>query len=149
MDFAAQRAMDESKPIEGSLTKEILWAAIEVHSQFRPGLLESAYEACMCPESAERKLPFKRQVDVPVHYKSVALDCGCKIDILVKDKVVLELKAVEALLPVLEAQWLFYLKLSCKRIGFLMNFHGPRMSLRDREEGPMSHTRIVFSVAPR
>jgi len=121
--------MDESKLIEGPLTKEIIGAAIEVHSQLGPGLLESAYEACMCRELADRKLPFKRQVDVPVHYKGVALDCGYKIDILVNDTVVLELKALEPILPVHEAQLLTYLKLSGKRVGFLMNFHVPRMSL--------------------
>jgi GxxExxY protein len=129
MDFAVRRAIDESKLIEGPLTKEIIGAAIEVHCHLGPGLLESAYEICLCHELADRGLAFRRQVDVPVRYKGVALDCGYKIDILVEDKVILELKALEAILPVHEAQLLTYLKLSGKRVGFLMNFHVPRMSL--------------------
>lgn len=129
MDFAAARALEESTLIEGPLTKQIIGAAIEVHSQLGPGLLESTYEVCMCHEFAARGLAFKRQLDLPVHYKGVALDCGYKIDILVEDKVILELKAVEAILPVHEAQLLTYLKLGGKRVGFLMNFHVPRMSL--------------------
>ena len=83
----------------------------------------------MCHELTARGLAFKRQLDLPVHYKGVALDCGYKIDILVEDKVILELKALETILPVHEAQLLTYLKLSGKRVGFLMNFHVPRMSL--------------------
>jgi GxxExxY protein len=129
MDFAARRSLDESTLIEGPLTKKIIGAAIEVHSQLGPGLLESAYEVCMCHELAARGLEFRRQVDVPVRYKGVALDCGYRIDILVGDKVILELKALEAILPVHEAQVLTYLKLSGKRVAFLMNFHVPRMSL--------------------
>lgn len=129
MDSGAQRALEESTLIEGPLTKQIIGAAIEVHSQLGPGLLESTYEVCICHELAARGLAFKRQLDLPVHYKGVALDCGYKIDILVEDKVIWELKAVEAILPVHEAQLLTYLKLSGKRVGFLMNFHVPRMSL--------------------
>ena len=129
MDFAVGRALDESRLIEGALTNRIIAAAIEVHSQLGPGLLESAYEVGRGHELADNGLNFKRQVDVPVSYKGVALDCGYKIDILVEDKVILELKALEAILPVHEAQLLTYLKLSRKRVGFLMNFHVPRMSL--------------------
>jgi len=128
MDFAAHRALENSKLLEGSLTKEIIGAAIEVHSHLGPGLLESAYEICLCHELSQRGLAFVRQVDLPVSYKGVSLGSGYKLDLLVKDKVVLELKAVEAILPVHEAQLLTYLKLSGKRVGFLMNFHVSRMT---------------------
>jgi len=128
MDFAAHRALENSKLLEGSLTKEIIGAAIEVHSHLGPGLLESAYEICLCHELSQRGLAFVRQVDLPVSYKGVSLGSGYKLDLLVEDKVVLELKAVEAILPVHEAQLLTYLKLSGKRVGFLMNFHVSRMT---------------------
>jgi len=126
--FGTKLVLESSNLIEGTLTKEIIGAAIEVHRQLGPGLLESAYEICMCHELFERRLGFQRQVEIPVFYKGVALDCGYKLDILVEDKVVLELKAVEAILPVHEAQLLTYLKLSKKRVGFLMNFHVSRMT---------------------
>ncbi|PYY15286.1 MAG: GxxExxY protein [Acidobacteria bacterium] len=126
--FGTKLVLESSNLIEGTLTKEIIGAAIEVHRQLGPGLLESAYEICMCHELFERRIGFQRQVEIPVFYKGVALDCGYKLDILVEDKVVLELRAVEAILPVHEAQLLTYLKLSKKRVGFLMNFHVSRMT---------------------
>lgn len=127
MDFAVQPAFDESKLIEGPLTKEIIGAAIEVHRLVGLGLLESAYEICMCHELAQRGVKFQRQVDIPVFYKVVALDCGYKLDVLVDERVILELKAIEAILPVHEAQLLTYLWLSGKRVGFILNFHVPQM----------------------
>jgi GxxExxY protein len=128
MDFAAQRAADLPGLIEEALTKEIIGAAIEVHRHLGPELLESAYEIYMCHELAARGIGFQRQVEIPVLYKGVSLDCGYKLDILVEDKVILELKAVEAILLVHEAQLLTYLRLSGKRVGFLMNFHVSRMT---------------------
>jgi GxxExxY protein len=127
MDFAAQPALDESNLIEGALTKEIIGAAIEVHRHLGPGLLESAYEICLCHELAQRGVAFRRQVEIPVLYKGVSLDCGYKLDILVDERVILELKAVEAILPVHEAQLLTYLRLSQRRVGFILNFHVPQM----------------------
>jgi GxxExxY protein len=127
MDFAAQPALDESNLIEGALTKEIIGAAIEVHRHLGPGLLESAYEICLCHELAQRGGAFRRQVEIPVLYKGVSLDCGYKLDILVDERVILELKAVEAILPVHEAQLLTYLRLSQRRVGFILNFHVPQM----------------------
>ena len=113
MNVGARMARESSsKLIEAELTKEIIGAAIEVHRHLGPGLLESAYEICLCHELACRKINFRRQVDVPVLYKGVSLDCGYKIDVLVEEKVVLELKAVEAILPVHEAQLLTYLRLA-------------------------------------
>ncbi len=104
-------------------TAAIIGAAIEVHRQLGPGLLESAYEQCLCHELHLRGLPFKCQVDLPVSYKGLRLDCGYKIDVIVNDEVIVELKSVEKILPVHEAQLLTYLKLSGKRIGLLINFN--------------------------
>ena len=89
------------------LTKKIIGAAIEVHKALGPGLLESAYEACLCHELRLRGLPFNRQQPLPVRYKGIELDCGYVLDMVVTDTVVLELKAVEKLLPVHEAQLRF------------------------------------------
>ena len=105
------------------LTQRIIGFAIEVHRQLGPGLLESAYEECLCFELKQDGIPFRRQVALPVVYKSVRLDCGYRIDILVQDKVILELKTVERLMPVHEAQMLTYMKLSGIHIGLLLNFN--------------------------
>lgn len=107
------------------LTQRIISAAIEVHKQLGPGLLESAYEECLCHELAHGKLPFQRQVHLPVTYKGIKLDCGYIIDLIVDDAVILELKAVEQILPVHEAQLITYLRLSGKRVGLLINFNVP------------------------
>jgi|SRR5579872_766543 len=106
-------------------TASIIGAAIEVHRALGPGLLESAYEECLCHELHLRGLAFERQVDLPVSYKGILLACGYKIDLIVEQEVVLELKAVEAILPVHEAQLLTYLRLSGKNVGFLINFNTP------------------------
>lgn len=110
------------------LTREIIGAAIEVHRCLGPGLLESAYEECLCRELHLRRLAFRRQVALPVIYKGVSLDCGYRMDLVVADRVVLELKCVESVLPVHDAQFLTYLKLSGKRIGLILNFHVPVMT---------------------
>jgi GxxExxY protein len=106
-------------------TAPIIGAAIEVHRALGPGLLESAYEECLCHELHLRGLAFERQVDLPVSYKGVLLACGYKIDLIVEHEVVLELKAIEAILPVHEAQLLTYLKLLGKHVGLLINFNMP------------------------
>lgn len=113
--------------IHEDLTHEIIGAAIEVHRELGPGLLESAYEECLCHEFHLRKLNFSRQVPLPVQYKAVRLDCGYRLDIVVEKRVILEIKAVEHLLPVHEAQLLTYLRLSRKEVGLLMNFNVPVM----------------------
>ena len=105
------------------LTGGICAAAIEVHKQVGPGLLESAYEECLCHELSLRRLSFQRQVPLPVVYKKVRLDCGYKLDLVVEDQVVLELKSVECVTPVHEAQLLTYLKLSHKKVGLILNFN--------------------------
>jgi GxxExxY protein len=111
--------------IHQELTRKILGAAIEVHKALGPGLLESVYEACLCHELTLRNIPFKRQVPVPVNYKGLSIECGYRSDLLVVDTVVLELKSIEATLPVHEAQLLTYLRLLEKRVGFLINFNVP------------------------
>ena len=105
------------------LTGAICSAAIEVHKNLGPGLLESAYEECLCFELHERGISFQRQVPLPVTYKKVQLDCGYQIDIVVEDQVILELKSIKCVLPIHEAQLLTYLKLSQKRVGMLLNFN--------------------------
>jgi GxxExxY protein len=106
-------------------TEPIIGAAIEVHKQLGPGLLESTYEECLCHELHLRGIEFQRQLDLPVIYKGLKLDCGYRIDLLVNDTVVVELKAVEQLLPVHEAQLLTYLHLARKPVGLIINFNVP------------------------
>jgi len=109
--------------IHEELTREIRGAATEVHKEIGPGLLESAYEECLCHELTLRGLSFRRQVPLPVTYKGVKLDCGYKLDLVGEDKVVLELKSVEEIAPIHEAQLLTYLRLSGTKVGLLMNFN--------------------------
>src|SRR5690242_21529634 len=99
-----------------SRTEPIIGAAIEVHKQLGPGLLESTYEECLCHELNLRGIQFQRQLDLPVLYKGLKLDCGYRLDLLVEDRVVVELKAVEQILPVHEAQLLTYLHLAHKPV---------------------------------
>lgn len=109
------------------ITEIIIGAAIGVHRTLGPGLLESAYEECMCHEFGLRDIPFVRQVPLPVLYKGIHLDCGYRMDLVVADSVIVELKCVQEVLQVHHAQLLTYLRLSGKRVGLLMNFHVPRM----------------------
>jgi GxxExxY protein len=109
-------------------TAPIIGAAIEVHRHLGPGLLESAYDQCLCHELHLRNLPFQRQLDLPVSYKGIKLDCGYKIDLIVSDEVIVELKSIERILPVHEAQLLTYLKLSGKPVGLLINFNVPLLT---------------------
>ncbi len=107
------------------LSNRVIGLAIEVHRGLGPGLLESAYEECLCYEFKTNDVPFRRQVPLPVIYKSVKLDCGYRIDIVVDETLVVELKTVERLLPLHDAQLLTYLKLSGIRKGLLLNFNTP------------------------
>ena len=108
-----------------SLTHKVIGAAIEVHRALGPGLLESAYEECLCYELSSAGLAFRKQVELPVLYKKVKLDCGYRMDIVVSESLVLEIKTVEKLLPIHQAQLLTYLKLSGIRTGLLINFNVP------------------------
>jgi len=105
------------------ITEEIIGSAIEVHRALGPGLLESAYEACLCRELGMRSMLFKQQESLPVNYKGMQLDCGYRLDLLVADQVVVEVKAVERLLPIHDAQLLTYLKLGGWKAGLLINFN--------------------------
>jgi len=113
------------KKDENMLSKEILGAAIEVHSCLGAGLMESAYEECLCRELSIRGLIFERQKPLAVSYKGVRLDCGYRLDIVVGGLVILELKAVGQIEPIHEAQLLTYLKLSGLKLGILINFNVP------------------------
>ncbi len=105
------------------LTEKIIGAAIEVHKALGPGLLESACDECLCRELAMRGIPFVRQQSLPIGYKGVQLDCGYRLDIVVAECVVVEIKAVETVLPIHSAQLLTYLRLSGIRVGLLLNFN--------------------------
>jgi GxxExxY protein len=109
--------------ILNEITDAIIGSAIAVHRELGPGLLESAYEACLAFELADRGLSVERQKALPVVYRDVMLDCGYRIDLLVEEKVIIELKAVERVEPIHTAQLLSYLKLSGCKIGLLINFN--------------------------
>ena len=111
--------------LERDLTDQIIAAAIEVHKALGPGLLESAYQLCMAHESKLRKLSFEQQVPLKVNYKGLELDGGYRLDFVYNHRVVVELKTVESVLPVHEAQLLTYLKLTGIRVGLLINFYVP------------------------
>jgi GxxExxY protein len=111
--------------IEQELTGKIIGAAIEVHRALGPGLLESAYQACLAREFTLRKLAFEQEVPLPIIYKGVTLTPAYRADFIVAKKVIVELKAVSALAPIHEAQLLTYMKLSGCRVGLLVNFNVP------------------------
>ena len=108
---------------QSELTEKIVGAAIEVHRHLGPGLIESIYEACLCHELASAGVGFARQVAVPINYKSVRLDGALRMDVVVEGLVVLELKSVEKVLPLHEAQLLSYLRLGKYPVGLLINFN--------------------------
>jgi GxxExxY protein len=133
---------EQRKLIHEALTEQIIGAAMEVHKALGPGLLESVYEECLCYELHLRGLRFQRQVTVPVIYKGVSLDCGYRLDLIVEETVILELKCVERVLAIHEAQLMTYLKLLDKPVGFIMNFNVPVLR--------QGITRKVFdSASPR
>lgn len=107
------------------ITESIIGAAIEVHRVLGPGLLESAYEECLCHELDSRNIHYERQRPLPLQYKGHALDCGYRLDLLVANAVVVEIKAVEIVLPIHKAQLLTYLKLGGWNAGLVINFNVP------------------------
>jgi GxxExxY protein len=107
------------------LSNVVIGAAIDVHKILGPGLLESAYETCLCYELGLRGIEFQKQLKLPVEYKDVLLDCGYRLDVLVEDKIVIELKSVEKILPIHDAQLLTYLKLGGWPLGIIFNFNVP------------------------
>jgi GxxExxY protein len=112
-----------AKVIHAELSWRIVACAMKVHTSLGPGLLESAYEECLCHELAKEKLAVKRQVPVPLLYDGITLDCGFRLDLLVEDKVIVEVKSLERLLPVHDAQLLTYLKVTRLQLGILFNFN--------------------------
>lgn len=105
------------------LAEIVVDCGFQVHKALGPGLLESAYEACMAHELSLRSIRFKTQVPLPVVYKNVTIDAGYRIDLLIEDKIIIELKAVEKMNPLYEAQIITYLKMTGIPLGFLMNFN--------------------------
>ncbi|HEY1424527.1 MAG TPA: GxxExxY protein [Candidatus Acidoferrum sp.] len=110
---------------DAELTPSIIGAAIEIHKLLGPGLLESAYEECLCHELAIRGIRFEKQKPIPLVYKGVKLDCGFRLDLLVEGRVVVELKSIDGLGPIHEAVILTYLRLSQHELGLLINFNVP------------------------
>lgn len=115
----------EEELVKNTITAEILDSCIEVHKNLGPGLLESTYEICLLKEFELRGIKAINQIKLPIEYKGFALDQDYRIDILVEEEFILELKSVETLLPIHKAQLITYLKLADKRIGFLINFNVP------------------------
>jgi len=109
------------------LTERIISAGIEVHKYLGPGLLESAYEQCLCHELYLRGIKFQRQRSLPLEYKGIKLDCSYRLDILVEGQIVIELKTIEKILPVHQAQLLTYLKLLPAKVGLILNFREARL----------------------
>ncbi|MBM4296417.1 MAG: GxxExxY protein [Deltaproteobacteria bacterium] len=119
--------MDSHNQMRDPLTEKIIGCAIEVHRELGPGLLESAYEQCLARELSLNDVPFRLQVPIPVKYKGLLLDCGYRIDLLVDDQVILELKSIDKLLALHEAQLLTYMKLATISRGLLINFNVKRL----------------------
>lgn len=111
--------------VEESIANKIVDSAYTVHKKLGPGLLEKIYELCFCHELSKRGLGFQRQVEIQIVYDSIVFDQGLKLDVLVENLIICELKAMEQINPVWEAQILSYLKLTKKRLGFLINFNVP------------------------
>ena len=110
---------------EETVATKIVDAAYTAHKALGPGLLEKVYEVCFCHELAKRGLSFQRQVDIPIEYNGLKFDEGLRLDVMVEGLIICEIKAVDKMNPVWEAQLLSYLKLTHKRIGFLINFNVP------------------------
>jgi GxxExxY protein len=119
------RGTEDTEMELNRITEQVIGAAIEVHRALGPGLLESAYEECLCRELTLRGIPFERQRPLPVEYKGTRLDCGYRLDLLVAGAVVVEIKSCEAIEPIHEAQLLTYMKLGGWKLGLLINFNVP------------------------
>jgi GxxExxY protein len=111
------------------LTRAVIGMAIDVHRELGPGLLESAYEECLAYELQQSSLRFVRQNPVPITYKGLELDCGYRVDLLIEDELVIELKSVDELIPIFDAQILTYMKLANKSLGLLINFNVPMVKM--------------------
>jgi GxxExxY protein len=119
------KGLDARAYPEKDLTEKIIGAAIEVHKHLGPGLLESVYQACLAREMALRGIQFEQEKSIPVIYKGVKLDCGYRLDFFIESKVIVELKAVDAMIDAYKAQLLTYLKITDCKVGLLINFNTP------------------------
>ncbi len=117
------QTLRKSHIAEGDISRQVVDSAFYVHQQLGPGLLESAYEECLAIVLANRGIPFKRQVAMPLHFEKQKIDVGYRLDLLVDDKLIVELKSVDKLVPVHEAQILTYMRLSGTSAGLLINFN--------------------------
>lgn len=120
-------ASHDAPDVVEELARQVVDAGFRVHYMLGPGLLESAYEMCLCREFQMRGIDFQRQVSMPVVYEGLRLESGYQLDLLVGGEVIVELKAIEELLPVHKAQLLTYLKLTQKKLGLLINFNVPKI----------------------
>jgi GxxExxY protein len=118
-----EEELEKKEFLYSDITEKIIDGAIKVHKAVGVGVLESVYEICLCHELSSRGMKVERQVEVPIRYNGVLLEAGFRIDLLVEDKVIVEIKAVEKLLSIHEAQLLTYMRLPNKRVGLLINFN--------------------------
>ena len=112
------------------LSNRVIGCAIEVHKQLGPGLLENTYKQCLAYELNKEKINFQLEVNLPVKYKDINISCGYRIDLLIEDKIIIELKCVDELHPIHEAQILNYLKATGYKLGYLVNFTHPKAEIR-------------------
>ncbi len=126
-DFLTTENTEITEMENEALTEKIIGAAIEVHRELGPGLLESAYEAALAHELMLREIRYERQKEMPVRYKGFLIEVGYRLDLLVENQVIVELKAVTEMHPIFEAQLITYLRLSGHRVGLLINFNVPRL----------------------
>lgn len=139
------------------LTASVISSAMEIHRELEPGLLESTYEMCLCHELSLRQIPFERQKAIPVIYKGVTLDCGYRADLIIDGRLLIEIKSIEAVAAIHEAQLLSYLKLGGWKVGLLINFNvrllksGIRRRVLNLEEGInlMNSASSAFSAVNR
>ena len=108
-----------------NLTDQIIGSAIDVHKELGPGLLESAYQTCLAIELGQREISYEREVELAIEYKGLKVDANYRLDFIVEDSIILEIKSVERIIPIHEAQLLTYLRLSGKKLGLLINFNVP------------------------
>ena len=123
MDLEHRGHKRRTEDFHPELSASILNSAFRIHSVLGPGLLESAYEGCLCHELSEAGIAFRRQVPVPVRYRGFAIDCGFRLDIVVEEKAIVEVKSVDRLIPLHESQLFTYLRLSGGKLGLLLNFN--------------------------
>ncbi len=142
-------SVSENRPALNELSERVIGACINIHRELGPGLLESAYEECLCYELSLARIPFERQRPVPVAYRDVRLDCGYRLDLVVDNRLIVELKCVDALGPIHEAQLLTYLKLTKLELGLLINFNVPLLKQGIKRVPRRYHDRQLCAASSR